>query len=84
MLHVSASNGTGETRMLSSGLISVIVALVVVGLVLYLIDIIPMDGTIKHIIRLIVIIAVIIWLLQVFGIIGSVGSLFHPAPVRIH
>jgi hypothetical protein len=70
--------------MLSSGLISVIVALVVVGLVLYLIDIIPMDGTIKQIIRLIVIIAVIIWLLQVFGVIGSVGSLFHPAPVRIH
>jgi hypothetical protein len=70
--------------MLSSGLISVIVALVVVGLVLYLIDIIPMDGTIKQIIRLIIIIAVIIWLLQVFGIIGSVGGLFHPAPVKIH
>jgi hypothetical protein len=84
MLHYSASNKTGETRMLSSGLISVIVALVVVGLVLYLIDIIPMDGTIKQIIRLIIIIAVIIWLLQVFGVIGSVGGLFHPAPVRIH
>jgi hypothetical protein len=84
MLDVPASNGTGETRMLSSGLISIIVALVVVGLVLYLIDIIPMDRTIKQIIRLIVIIAVIIWLLQAFGVIGSVGSLLHPAPVRIH
>ena len=70
--------------MLSSGLISIIVALVVVGLVLYLIDIIPMDGTIKQIIRLIIIIGVIIWLLQAFGIIGSVGGLLHPAPVRIH
>jgi hypothetical protein len=70
--------------MISSSLISIIVALVVVGLVLYLIDIIPMDGTIKRIIRLIIIIAVIIWLLQVFGVIGSVGGLFHPAPVRIH
>ncbi len=69
--------------MISSSLISIIVALVVVGLVLYLIDIIPMDGTIKQIIRLIVIIAVIIWLLQVFGVIGSVGGLFHPGPARI-
>jgi hypothetical protein len=70
--------------MLSSGLISVIVALVIVGLVLYLIDLIPMDGTIKSIIRFIVIVAVIIWLLQVFGFIGPVGNLLHPAPVKIH
>lgn len=68
--------------MLSSGLISIIVSLVVVGLVLYLVDIIPMDRTIKQIIRVIVIIAVIVWLLQAFGIIGSVGSLLHPAPSR--
>jgi hypothetical protein len=68
--------------MLSSGLISIIIALVVIGLVLYLIDIIPMDGTIKQIIRLIIIIAVIIWLLQAFGLIGSISGLLHPAPVR--
>ena len=42
--------------MLSPAIISIIVALVIVGLVLYLIDIIPMDGTIKQIIRVIVII----------------------------
>ena len=57
-------------------LISIIVTLVVIGLVLYLIDLIPMDGTIKQIIRVIVIIAVIVWLLQVFGLIGSIGP-FH-------
>ena len=68
--------------MLSSGIVSIVVALVVVGLVLYLIDIIPMDRTIKQIIRAIVIVGVIIWLLQAFGFIGSVGSLFHPAHVR--
>jgi len=68
--------------MLSSGIISIIISLVVVGLVLYLVDIIPMDGTIKQIIRVIVIIAVIVWLLQAFGVIGSVGSLLHPAPSR--
>ncbi len=59
--------------MLTSGLISIIVALVVVGLVLYLIGMIPMDGTIKQIIRAVVIIAVIVWLLQSFGLIGSLG-----------
>ena len=64
-------------------IISIIVALVIVGLVLYLIDIIPMDGTIKQIIRVIVIIAVVVWLLQSFGFIGSVHSLFSPAhPAR--
>ncbi len=68
--------------MLSSGIISIIVSLVVVGLVLYLVDIIPMDRTIKQIIRVIVIIAVIVWLLQAFGVIGSVGSLLHPGPSR--
>jgi hypothetical protein len=68
--------------MLSSGIISIIVSLVVVGLVLYLVDIIPMDGTIKQIIRVIIIVAVIIWLLQSFGFIGSIGNLLHPRPVR--
>jgi uncharacterized membrane protein len=69
--------------MFSPAVISIIVALVVVGLLLYLVDIIPMDGTIKQIIRAIVIVGVIIWLLQAFGLIGSVGSLLHPAhPVR--
>ena len=58
-------------------LISVIVTLVIVGLLLYLVDLIPMDRTIKQIIRLIVIIAVIIWLLQVFGLIGSLNHLFR-------
>ena len=62
--------------MLTSGLISIIVTLVVIGLVLYLIDLIPMDGTIKQIIRLLIIILVVIWLLQAFGLIGPIGP-FH-------
>ena len=59
--------------MLTSTLISVIVTLIVVGLLLYLIGLIPMDGTIKQIIRVVVIIAVIVWLLQTFGLLGSLG-----------
>ena len=68
--------------MLSSGLISIIVALVIVGLLLYLLGLIPMDGTIKQIIRVLVIVAVIVWLLQTFGFIGSMGSLGHTRRLR--
>jgi len=68
--------------MFTSGLIGIIVTLVVIGLFLYLIDLIPMDRAIKQIIRIIVIIAVVIWLLQAFGLIGSISGLFHTAPAR--
>ena len=68
--------------MFTSGLVGIIVTLVVIGLLLYLVELIPMDGTIKQIIRIIVIIAVVIWLLEAFGLIGSLNNLFHPAPVR--
>lgn len=63
--------------MLTPALISVIVTLIIVGLVLYLIGLIPMDGTIKQIIRIVVIIAVVIWLLQTFGMLGSLGLHSH-------
>ena len=66
--------------MLTPGLISIIVTLVVVGLLLYLIDLIPMDGTIKQIIRVIVIIVVVVWLLQSFGLIGSLSNILHSSP----
>jgi hypothetical protein len=69
--------------MLTSGLIGIIITLVVIGLVLYLVDLIPMDSAIKQIIRVIVIIAVVIWLLQVFGLIGSIHNLLQPAhPIK--
>lgn len=69
--------------MLTPGLISIIVTLVVVGLLLYLVDLIPMDRTIKQIIRIIVIIGVVVWLLQTFGFIGSISGLLHPGhPIK--
>jgi hypothetical protein len=68
--------------MLTPSIISIIVTLVVIGLVLYLIDLIPMDGTIKQIIRLIVIICVVVWLLRAFGLIGSLNGLLHPGTTR--
>ena len=56
-------------------LITIIVALILVGVALYLIELIPMDATIKRIIYIIVIVVVVLWLLQSFGIIGSLSSI---------
>jgi len=66
--------------MITPSLISIIITLVVIGLLLYLIDLIPMDGTIKQIIRVIVIIVVVVWLLQSFGLIGSLSNILHSSP----
>ncbi len=60
--------------MLTPAIISIIVTLVIIGLILYLIDMIPMDGAIKQIIRLLILILVVIWLLQQFGLIGPVRA----------
>ena len=55
-------------------LITVIVTLVVVGILLWLINTyIPMDGKIKKILNVVVVICVVIWLLDVFGVIHGSG-----------
>ena len=57
-------------------LINLVIVLIVVGVLLYLINrYIPMQGTIKGILNAVVIIAVVIWLLQVFGLLGSLSSI---------
>ena len=57
-------------------LITIVVVLLVVGVLLWLINTyIPMQGTIKSILNAVVVIAVVIWLLQVFGLLGTLTSL---------
>ncbi len=57
-------------------LINVVIALIVVGVLLWLVNTyIPMDGKIKQILNAVVVIAVVIWLLQVFGLIGTLSSI---------
>jgi hypothetical protein len=55
-------------------LINVLVALVVVGVLLWLVNsYIPMDGKIKKVLNVVVVIAVVLWLLQGFGLLSSLN-----------
>jgi hypothetical protein len=56
-------------------LISLVLVLIVVGVLLWLANTyIPMDGRIKNILNILVLIVVVIWLLQVFGLIGPLSA----------
>lgn len=56
-------------------LISILVALMVVGVLLWLINTyIPMDGKIKKIMNVVVVIVVVLWLLNGFGILGYIPN----------
>jgi hypothetical protein len=62
-----------EVRM---SLVSVVIALAIVGLLLWLVNrFIPMQSQIKEILNGVVVIAVVIWLLRVFGIFGYITHL---------
>jgi hypothetical protein len=57
-------------------LIGLILTLVVVGVLLWLLNnYVPMDSKIKSILNVVVVILVIVWLLQAFGILGSLRDL---------
>ena len=57
-------------------LVSIILTLIVVGILLWLVNsYIPMDGKIKNILNVVVVIAVALWLLQAFGVLGSLGGI---------
>ena len=57
-------------------ILHVIIVLVVVGVLLGLVNnYVPMDGKIKSILNGVVVIVVIIWLLQAFGLLGSLSSI---------
>ena len=56
-------------------LINIVIALIVVGVVLWLINnFIPMAGSIKTILNVVVVVAVVIWVLQAVGMWGRVTS----------
>jgi 1-acyl-sn-glycerol-3-phosphate acyltransferase len=60
-------------------LISLIVTLIVVGVLLWLVNnYIPMDGKIKKILNIVVVICVVVWLLYAFGILHHTGDITVP------
>jgi hypothetical protein len=56
-------------------LIQILMALVVVGVLLWAVNLIPMQGTIKSILNAIVVIAVVLWLLNIFGFMHSLSNI---------
>jgi hypothetical protein len=57
-------------------ILQVLVALIVVGVILWLVNTyIPMDAVIKRIFTIVVILLVCLWLLSIFGILPSLGQI---------
>ena len=60
-------------------LITLAVTLIVVGVLLWLVNAyIPMDGKIKKILNVVVVICVVLWLLFAFGILNHAGDIRVP------
>jgi len=60
-------------------MISLVVTLIVVGVLLWLANsYIPMDGKIKKILNVVVVICVVVWLLYAFGILHHSGDISVP------
>jgi hypothetical protein len=51
-------------------IVNVVLTLIIIGVLLWLINLIPMQSTIKSILNAVVVIAVVLWLLYGFGIIS--------------
>ena len=57
-------------------LINLVVVLIAVGVLLWLVNTyIPMDRKINNILNIAVVIILVIWLLQVFGVLGSLDNI---------
>ena len=60
-------------------LLTVIIALAVIGVLLWLVNTyIPMEAWIKKVINIVVIIGVILWLLSITGLLGTAKSITVP------
>ena len=60
-------------------LVTLVIILIVVGVLLWLVNTyIPMDGKIKKILNIVVVICVVIWVLYAFGIINHSGDIRVP------
>lgn len=57
-------------------LLNLIVVLIVVGMLLWLVNTyLPIEGTIKKILNIVVVFAVVLWLLSAFGLLDSMDTI---------
>ena len=57
-------------------LITIVITLIVVGILLWLVNTyIPMDGKIKKVLNIVVMVVVVLWLLNVFGVWNYVRNI---------
>ncbi len=57
-------------------LVSILLALIVVGVLLWLVNnYIPMDAKIKNILNIVVVIVLVLWLLRAFGLLDSLTNI---------
>ncbi|HWX23343.1 MAG TPA: Thivi_2564 family membrane protein [Candidatus Binatia bacterium] len=64
-------------------LVTIVITLIVVGVLLWLVNTyIPMDGKIKKVLNIVVMVVVVLWLLNVFGVWGRVRDVrvSNPSP----
>jgi hypothetical protein len=60
-------------------LISLVITLIVIGVLLWLVNTyIPMDGKIRNILNVVVVVCVVIWLLHVFGVLDHTRTIEVP------
>ena len=63
-------SGVSSVRDRLAGMIGLLLVLVIIGVVLWLVETkIPMDETVKVIIRVVVVIVACLWLLRAFGVV---------------
>jgi hypothetical protein len=57
-------------------LVTIVITLIVVGVLLWLVNTyIPMDGKIKKLLNIVVMVVVVLWLLNVFGVWGHLHNI---------
>jgi len=57
-------------------ILAIIIGIVVCGILLYCINkFVPMEGSIKKILNIVVILALVVWLLRVFGVWHALGHM---------
>ena len=69
-----------EGDAMTISLIGILITLIIIGAILYIIQLLPIDAFIKNICYVVVVIFVLIWLLQMLGGLGTIkiGSINAP------